>query len=52
MLSSWTERISGEKQNVLQENGTVVFSTEAESGFSSNRKMAASVLYSSRHVSQ
>ncbi|XP_067587524.1 signal recognition particle 19 kDa protein isoform X2 [Pseudorca crassidens] len=34
------------------ENGIVIFSTGAGSGSSSNRKMAASVLYSSRHVSQ
>ncbi|KAM9106283.1 signal recognition particle 19 kDa protein isoform 2-T2 [Megaptera novaeangliae] len=34
------------------ENGIVIFSTGAESGSSSSRKMAASVLYSSHHVSQ
>nr|XP_012418103.1 PREDICTED: uncharacterized protein LOC101370025 isoform X4 [Odobenus rosmarus divergens] len=34
------------------ESGTVMFSTGAESGSSSNRKMAASVSYSSHHVSQ
>jgi hypothetical protein len=39
------------KTKCTPENGTVMFSFEAESGYSSNRKMAASVLYSSRHVS-
>uniref|UniRef100_A0A8C5ULL7 Signal recognition particle 19 n=1 Tax=Microcebus murinus TaxID=30608 RepID=A0A8C5ULL7_MICMU len=34
------------------ENGIVMPNTEAESGFSLNRKMAASVWYSFRHVSQ
>uniref|UniRef100_A0A8C9DA93 Signal recognition particle 19 n=3 Tax=Felidae TaxID=9681 RepID=A0A8C9DA93_PANLE len=34
------------------ENGIVMFSTGAESGSSSNRKMAASVSYSFHHVSQ
>uniref|UniRef100_A0A5F9CAY3 Signal recognition particle 19 n=1 Tax=Oryctolagus cuniculus TaxID=9986 RepID=A0A5F9CAY3_RABIT len=34
------------------ENGIVMFSTKAESGSSSNRKMAAFVSCSSHHVSQ
>ncbi|XP_025221410.1 uncharacterized protein LOC112611645 isoform X3 [Theropithecus gelada] len=34
------------------ENGIMMSNTETESGSSSNRKMAASALYSSCHVSQ
>uniref|UniRef100_A0A8D2JMC6 Signal recognition particle 19 n=1 Tax=Sciurus vulgaris TaxID=55149 RepID=A0A8D2JMC6_SCIVU len=34
------------------ENGIVMLNTEAESGSSSDRKTAASVLYSSHHVNQ
>nr|KAF6356115.1 signal recognition particle 19 [Myotis myotis] len=40
------------KTKCTPENGIVMLSTGAESGFNSNRKMAASVLYSSHHVSQ
>ncbi|XP_036163955.1 signal recognition particle 19 kDa protein isoform X7 [Myotis myotis] len=39
------------KTKCTPENGIVMLSTGAESGFNSNRKMAASVLYSSHHKS-
>ncbi|XP_059549894.1 signal recognition particle 19 kDa protein isoform X8 [Myotis daubentonii] len=37
------------KTKCTPENGIVMLSTGAESGFNSNRKMAASVLYNSHH---
>ncbi|XP_036193429.1 uncharacterized protein LOC118670486 isoform X2 [Myotis myotis] len=40
------------KTKCTPENGNAMLSTGAESGFNSDRKMAAFVLYSSHHGSQ